>query len=133
MEKVDGGAETVTRRIKIKGTARRLGPTTVRLVRHGEDHPYCIEVTTPGWRGVDHVDGGLKRTMPKDLSQICDTLKNAGVRYYSISEPDREDVILFPADGTAEFVLRDAEAMEAAITALVRAGWLSPPTHPTIQ
>src|SRR5215472_5701699 len=44
---------------------------TVRLVSHGEAHPYVIEVTTPGWRGVDHAfDGTVKESMPADLREI---------------------------------------------------------------
>src|SRR6266516_3633203 len=99
---------------------------TVRLIRRGEQHPYVIEVTTPGWRGCDHAfDGTIAQTMPADL-KICDILKKANVKYCSPSEPDKEDVMLFADDGSTEFVLRNAGDLEAAVTALARAGWLSP-------
>jgi len=105
---------------------------TVRLVNHGEKHPYVIEVTTPGWRGVDHTFGGVvnKQSMPADLREIEAVLKKANIKYYSVSDPNKEGLMLFMADGTTEFVLRDATDFGAAVTALVRAGWLSPKIPP---
>lgn len=109
---------------------------TVRLVRRGEQHPYVIEVSTPGWRGCDHAfDGTIKETMPADLEEICDILQKANVKYHSVSEPDKDGVMIFMEDGATEFVLRTAADFEASVVALVRAGWLSPemPRHATIQ
>jgi len=109
--------------------------TTVRLVRRGEHHPYVIEVMTPGWRGCDHAsDGTIKQTMPADLKNICEILVKANVKYYSLSDPRKEGVMV-SADGATEFVLGDANDFEAAVAALGREGWLSPdlPSHPTVQ
>jgi len=98
--------------------------TTVRLVRRGERHPYVIEVVTPGWRGYDHAfDGTAKQTMPADLMDIADVLANASVKYYSVSEPHKDGVMVFTDDGATEFVLRDDNDFKAAVAALVRAGW----------
>jgi hypothetical protein len=110
--------------------------TTVRLVRHGERHPYVIEVVTPGWQGCDHaIDGTIKRTMPGDLRDICDVLAKANVKYYSVSDPRKEGVIVFTADGATEFGLGDANDFEAGVAALVYAGWLLPDlsSYPTVQ
>jgi hypothetical protein len=98
---------------------------TVRLVGHGEKHPYCIEVITPGWRGCDHaLEGTIRDTMPADLREISAILKREEVEYFS--EPAKEGVMLFLADGATEFVLPDAASYERAVNALTRAGWLSP-------
>ena len=98
----------------------------VRLIRR-EKHPYIIEVTTPGWRGYDHIsDGSVRQTMPAVLREIRDILKMANVKHYSPSQPDKEGVMMFMADGATEFVLRDAKDLELAVTALTRAGWLAP-------
>ena len=112
-----------------------MSRATVRLIKRGEQHPYVIEVMTPGWRGCDYgFDGAIKQTMPLDLTEICGILAKANVRYYSIRDPSKEGVMMFMEDGATEFVLRDAYDFEAAITALVRAGWLSEmPVHPTVQ
>ena len=110
--------------------------TTVRLVRRGERHPYVVEVVTPGWHGCDHaIDGTIKQTMPGDLRDIRDVLAKANVKYYSVSDPRKEGVVMFMADGATEFVLGDASDFKAAVAALVRAGWLLPelPSYPTVQ
>jgi hypothetical protein len=105
--------------------------TTVRLVRRGERHPYVIEVITQGWHGYDHAfNGTAKQTMPSDLKEICDVLAKANVKYYGASDPRKEGVLVFTADGTTEFVLGDADDFEAAVAALVRAGWLLPELQP---
>jgi hypothetical protein len=101
--------------------------TSVRIVSRGEHHPYVIEVMTPGWRGCDHAfDGTINQTMPADLRGIRRVLVNAKVKYYSVSDPCKEGVMMLMADGATEFVLGDADDLEAAVAALVRAGWLSP-------
>jgi hypothetical protein len=64
-------------------------------------------------------------TMPADLREICAILKKEDVKYYSVSEPAKEGVMMFLADGATEFVLRDAASLERAVNALTRAGWLS--------
>jgi hypothetical protein len=111
-----------------------MGRATVRLINRGEQHPYVIEVVTPGWSGCDHaLDGTTKQTMPAELNEICDVLKKANAKYYSVSEPNKANVMMFVEDGSTEFVFRDATDFEAAVRALVRTGWLSPETHPTIQ
>lgn len=99
---------------------------TVRLVGDGENHPYCIEVLTPGWRGCDHaIEGTICDTMPADLREICAILKKENVKYFSVSEPANEGVMMFLTDGATEFVLRDAASFERAVSALTRAGSLS--------
>ncbi len=97
--------------------------TTVRLVRRGEEHPYVIEITTPGWRGVDAAFEG-PINLPDDLKQISDLLNNAGVKRWGGT--DGKTTMLFTNDGTAEIVLADATDVEPAISALDEAGWLSP-------
>jgi hypothetical protein len=89
---------------------------TVRLVGRGEEHPYVIEVTTPGWRGVEAAfEGPIE--LPDDLEQILAVLGQAGV------EPSNT---LFMADGATEIVLKDSGDFELAIKVLARGGWLSP-------
>jgi hypothetical protein len=92
--------------------------TTIRLVNRGEEHPYVIEVMTPGWRGVDAAfEGAIK--LPEDLKQIMDILKQAKVKLWKT---------LFVNDGATEFVLEDATDLQTAADALVLAGWLPPGT-----
>lgn len=113
-----------------------MSKTTVQLVSRGKQHPYVIEVTTPGWRGCDHVQNGtVKETMPLELKQIANILKEVNVKYYSVRIPDQDDVMIFMEDGATDFVLRSAADFESALKALVRAGWLSAqtPPHPTIH
>jgi hypothetical protein len=107
------------------GAKKTPDRATVRLVRHGEVHPYVIEVTTPGWRGCDQAFHG-KIILPTDLQDIRDILKKANVKFQSVSEPTRDGVMRFNNDGTTEFVLKDSTVFASAIEALVRAGWLSP-------
>jgi hypothetical protein len=96
---------------------------TVRLISRGEEHPYVIEVTTPGWRGVDAAfEGPIK--LPDDLKQISALLDQAGVKRWGGT--DGKTSMLFMDDGTTEIVMADATDFEAAILALTRAGWLSP-------
>ena len=104
------------------------GRSTVRLVRRGDLH--AIEVTTPDWRRYDEsFRGKIKR--PDDLKEILAVLDRANVI-------DRE--ILLVADGTTEIVLDDALDLEAAVPALVAAGWMLPgvqewngPDEPTLS
>ena len=111
------------KKTKIKKTPARA---TVQLVRHGEEHPYVIEVMTPGWRGCDYLSARkIQRTMPEDLRRICDVLKKANVKCWTVSEPIREGM-LFSADGSTEFVLKTFEDFQAAALALQQAGWLQP-------
>lgn len=105
--------------------------TRVQLVRHGNEYPYVIEVTTPGWRGCDHARSGtLRQTIPADLTNIRDCLAMAGVKYYSVSEPVKEGLMMFNEDGTTEFVLKNMVDFQTAIIVLTRAGWLSPEMPP---
>jgi hypothetical protein len=64
--------------------------------------------------------------MPADLIEICKVLRDANIKYYSVSEPNREGVMMFIDDGDTEFVLRDSDSLSRAVIALARAGWLSP-------
>jgi len=93
--------------------------TVCRLVRHGEEH--AVEVTTPGWRGVDaafaKTGKGVWAGAPRDLKQIAAVLDQAKLQPYRT---------LLMADGTTEFVLRNAIDAQAAATALAQAGWLRP-------
>ena len=101
--------------------------TSVRLVSRGKHHPYVIEVMTLGWRGCDHAfNGTINQTMPANLREIRQVLINANVKYFSVSEPRKDGVMMFMADGATEFVLGDAHDFEAAVAALVGTGWLSP-------
>jgi hypothetical protein len=112
-----------------------MNRAAIRLVRRDKEHPYVIEITTPGGKGCDHTsDATVKQTMPPDLREICDVLGRADVKYYSVSEPKRAGVMIFMSNGTTNLVLRDDTDFGTAITALVRAGWLSPKTtHEAIQ
>jgi hypothetical protein len=101
--------------------------TTVRLISRGEEHPYVIEITTPGWRGCDAAFRG-KLELPRDLKQISDLLDQAGVKRWR--GDDGKAAMCFVADGTTEIVLADAPSVEPAIEALMRAGWLSPEVSP---
>jgi hypothetical protein len=108
------------KKIKRKKT---LGRATVRLVSRGEEHPYVIEVTTPGWQGCNEA---LRERikLPDDLKEISDLLDQAKVRRWGGS--DGKTTMLFMNDGTTEIVLADSTDVEPATRALVRAGWLSP-------
>src|SRR5215472_8897741 len=108
-----------------------MSGTEVRLIQRGEEHPYVIQVLTPGWYGCVHAfDGTLNPTMPADLRSISECLKESGVKYCSPFRPYEVGVMIFNADSTTEFVLRDIRDFQAAIKALVRAGWLSPDGPP---
>ena len=91
---------------------------TVRLVRRLE-HPYVIEVTTPGWRGFDLQT--RKILLPESLQLIRNALHEAGVH----GEPGWLQP-LFNADGTTEIALKTSLDFKLAVEALVRGGWLSP-------
>jgi hypothetical protein len=92
---------------------KTTGRSPVRLVRRGNLH--AIEVTTPDWRRYDESFRGIKR--PDDLKEILAVLDRVNVI-------DRE--LLLVADGTTEIVLHDALDLEAAVPALVAAGWMLP-------
>jgi hypothetical protein len=104
------------------------GKTTVRLISRGEEHPYVLEVTTPGWRGVDAAFEGPV-TLPDDLKQISELLDEAGVKRWKGS--DGRASLLLMADGTTEIVLdNDVNAVKLAVSALRKAGWLVPAAPP---
>lgn len=85
--------------------------TTVRFIGRGEEHPYVIEITTPGWRGCDAALVG-KIELPEDLKQISDLLDQAGVKRWGGS--DGKTTMIFVNDGTTEIVLAGATDAEAA-------------------
>lgn len=102
----------------------KLERATVRFVKRGEQHPYVLEVTTPGWRGCDATLRAPKR-LPQDLEEIRAVLDRAGVRTWDAAFTT-SGVMIFNADGTTEFVLKDFTDVEAALPALVAAGWMLP-------
>ena len=117
------------------GRLMQAEKTTVQLVKRGDEHPYVIEITTPGWRGVDEARKGtpIATSMPYDLWKINNILNEAGVKRWKGTDGSGKTKMLFMDDGTTEIVLEDATDFELAIQVLTRAGWLVPETPSTIQ
>ena len=100
------------------------------FVHRGGEHPYVIEVFTPGWKGCEHAfDGTIKESMPADFREIVEVLKKANVKYGG-GDPYRDGVMMFTANGRTEFVLQNVMDYEAAVLALLRAGWLDAVPRP---